>query len=214
MTFPATDIATRAGDILQDASATRWTSNELLRWINDGQNEIVKVVPRANTLTENITCVAGARQTIPATSVRLMLVSRNMGDDGNTPGKAITLIPRRELEAFRPNWQNDAAKSKTDHFMFDERDAKVFWVYPPANTQKIEVVTSVMPVPLTSLSDTVGVDDEFKSPMLDYVLYRAFSKETELGAQQRSKDFLTLFTTGIGTKLASDIVEPDKTGVI
>lgn len=57
-----TEVQTRAGDILLDASYTRWTSAQVLRWINDGLMEIHRVRPDAFYTGASVTVVDSAPQ--------------------------------------------------------------------------------------------------------------------------------------------------------
>jgi hypothetical protein len=47
-----TDVKSRVQDLLIDTSGTRWTTAQLIRWINDGQREIHKARPDSVYTTE------------------------------------------------------------------------------------------------------------------------------------------------------------------
>lgn len=57
-----TEVHTRAGDILLDASGTRWDAAQVLRWINDGLIEIHRVRPDAFYTGSSVTVVDDAPQ--------------------------------------------------------------------------------------------------------------------------------------------------------
>lgn len=44
----AKTIIDKASVILSDITATRWTTAELLGWLNDGQRELVTLAPQVN----------------------------------------------------------------------------------------------------------------------------------------------------------------------
>ena len=51
MAISGSDILSRVRDTLQDTTSVRWTDAELLRYLNDGQREVVNMKPDASALT-------------------------------------------------------------------------------------------------------------------------------------------------------------------
>lgn len=173
-------IIERASVILQDTSNIRWPVNELLNWLNDGQREIVALAPDAYTRTENVLLVPGTKQTIPGIGIRLIDISRNMGVTGATPGRAIRPVDRAVLDAQRPNWHFETASAEAKHYMFDRRNPKVFYVYPPQPNVPgyVEITYSSAPTDV-SQGQPIVIDDIYANALLDYILYRAYSKDAE-----------------------------------
>ncbi|MDP6584418.1 MAG: hypothetical protein QF535_07160, partial [Anaerolineales bacterium] len=64
--------------VLQDTSGIRWTSDELVDWINDAQREIVLLKPDSLATNETVTLATGTKQAIPPGGNRLLGVVRNM----------------------------------------------------------------------------------------------------------------------------------------
>ena len=65
-TTKVVDIIDRASIILQDSTHVRFPEQELLKFFNDAQKEVVLLRPDANMQNATMTCVAGSKQTIPA----------------------------------------------------------------------------------------------------------------------------------------------------
>lgn len=195
MATTAQTIIDRAQIILQDASAVRWTEAELLGWVNDGQREIVLLKPDANATAADMQCVAGTRQTIPSNGAILIDVIRNQD------GQAITQVERREMDSFNPDWHTDAAKAVVKNFIFDDRDQKGFYVYPQSNgTNSVTILYSVIPTN-TVASGNIALDDMYANALLDYTLYRAFSKEAEHTADTgRASLHMQAFLGSLNTK--------------
>jgi hypothetical protein len=73
--------------------------------------------------------------------------------------------------------------------MFDPRLPKQFLVYPPATASaQLEVAYALVPAPHTlteaqlidpTTAEVIRIDDVYANPLLDYMLYRAFSKDSE-----------------------------------
>lgn len=205
MAVTGQNIADKVELLLQDETNVRWTENELLGWINSAQREIAIAKPNALTSNTTMALTAGStKQTIPNTGIQLLDVVRNMGAAGATPGRAITGIDRNILDVTIPTWHSDAnTGSEVKHFVFDARDPKTFYVYPraPATALYVELIMSINPTVLASLASNISYDDVYEGVVIDYVLYRAYSKDSEHTAnQQRAAGHYQAFQTALGLK--------------
>ena len=207
-TTKVVDILGRASIILQDSTNVRFPNDELLKFFNDAQKEVVLHRPDANMQNvNNFTCAAGSKQTIPTTGLRLVDVIRNVG------GRAITQVDRKILDETLPNWHETTADAtrKIEHFIFDPADPKHFYVYPKAtNAFQLEIVYSAAPTDIAisnfnTDTTTISVDDVYANSLLDYVLYRAYQKDSEFaGNAQRSMMHYQGFTNALGVKTQVD----------
>lgn len=180
MPIPAAELLSRAGEILQDEEHVRWTEPELLRWINDGARETIVRRPAARAMTESLALVAGTLQNIPERGVQLLDVVRNMGADGQTPGRAVRRIDRQLLDDQMPDWHAAKKKAVIKHFTFEERAPKAFYVYPPALAgTHVEALFSELPPVITEKIDTLDMGAEYLNVLVSYMVYRAFSKDSE-----------------------------------
>lgn len=192
--------------ILQDTTNVRWTVAELLGWFNDGQREIVMLRPDANPQRVAHQTVAGTRQTIPATGYQLLNVVRNMGSDGTTPGRAIRKVPMDQLDSTIPEWHTATASGTTLHYMFNPLEPKVFYVYPQSGgAHRVELIYSAAPADLASVGDVQTLDDVYANALLDYVLYRAYTKDNDsAGNAQRAVGHRQAFENTLGLKAQAD----------
>ena len=205
-------VIDKAEIILQDTTNVRWASTELLGWLNDGQRAVVALKPDAYPQNENMILIEGTKQSIPATGVHLIDVVRNMGTDGSTPGRATMFIDRRILDAQNPDWHADVAAAEVKHWMFDKRDPKTFYVYPPqpaASFGYVEFVYSAAPADIL-IAAVLSIDDIYANSLLEYILYRAYSKDADYAANgKRASDAMVAFATSLGLREASeDKMEP------
>lgn len=206
-TITAQTIISRAQTLLQDTTSIRWSSAELLGWLNDGQREIVTLRPSAFSKIANVTCVAGTKQTIPTADGTLLLdVLRNMGTSGSAPGDAVRKVPRQIMDSQTPGWHSATPSTTIKHYVFDERAPKTFWVYPPASAgTQVEVLYAATPTDVPSTSSVITLDDTYMSPLIDYLLYRAYSKDTEYaGNAERAKAARAAFENTLGLKAQAD----------
>lgn len=178
MAITAAEVITRATDIVQDTTGVRWPEPELLRWLNDGRREICIIRPDLYAVNLVQTMSAGTKQNVPADGNRFLDGIRNIAAN-DSPGRAVRVVEREVLDAQLPDWHN-AATGVIKHFMFDERTPRIFYVYPPAASgQKLEIAYAKTPVDITSTSTELVNEDVYAGSLVDYVCYRAFSKDAE-----------------------------------
>lgn len=206
-TTKVVDILDRASIILQDTSNVRFPNAELLKFFNDAQREVVLHRPDAKTVNADVDCVAGSKQTLPSTGLRLIDVVRNTG------GRAITQIDRKILDETLPDWHNTTADSvkKIEHFIYDPADPKNFYVYPNATVaMDIEIIYSTAPSDITvsnfsTDTQTISLDDIYANALLDYMLFRAYQKDSEYaGNAERSMMHYQSFANALGIKSRAD----------
>jgi hypothetical protein len=206
-TVTAQSILNKAAIQLVDIPGVRWTRAELLSWLNDGMRQIVSIQPSASSTTVSKLLVAGTRQTLPTDGWLLLAIYRNMGTNGSTPGRAIRLISREVIDSFNPNWNTDTAKAEVRNYIYTNQDQTAFYVYPPnTGTQYIELNYSAQPADLTSETQAIPIFDIFQSALLDYIMYRACSKDAEYApGLQLASGYLATFTAAIQAKTESEV---------
>jgi len=190
-------ILTRVALILNDAAYTRWTTAELESWFNDGVRETVNLHRNANEKNVVVALVAGVKQAMPADAVVLIDVVGNVNADA-TAGKKIRPCLRQQMDTNFPKWQSDSPSLVIDNLMYDISNRKVFYVYPPALPgAKVELVHSFYPTAVTATSE-IPLDAIFHTPLVDYILFRAYSKDAEVAQNaQLAASYLQLFRTAV-----------------
>ena len=214
------NLLSRVEGTLQDTSNVRWTEAELLNYINDAQREIANVQPGATALHANVQLVTGTKQAIPSDGLKLISVLRNMSDasGGATGGRAIRLVSWDILDTQNPDWHDptvtgDATHGTTPkHFLFDENDPLNYYIYPGVSGNAyVEIVYSQRPTDLANTSATIAVPDNYSNAIIDYTLFRAFSKDAEFaGNAQRAATHYQLFSVSVQGKAQIDaLIKPD-----
>lgn len=212
MTISGASIINKASIILQDNTNIRWPVAELVGWFNAGQREVVLYRPEASVSNTAIQLTAGqTKQTVPNTAIRLIDIVRNMGAGGTTPGRAIRLVRREIMDHQTPDWHTQTGAAEVKHFIFDTRDPKTFYVYPkPLTASYVEAILAVSPTDITESAGTVSgnlaLDDVYENAILDYVLYRAYMKDSQYaGNAERAVGHYQAFANAIGMRTATDI---------
>ena len=201
------DILDRAAIILQDNTNVRFPNDELLKFFNDAQKEVVLHRPDAKMVNTTYACVDGSKQTLPSAALRLIEVVRNVG------GRAITQVQRRILDETLPNWhETTAGTNKIEHFVYDPADPKNFYVYPKgaSGAHSLEIVYSSAPSEISVSNfatdvQVISLDDVYANCILDYVLYRSYQKDSEFaGNAQRAMMHYQSFANALGVKTQAD----------
>lgn len=213
MAIAAQYIIHQVVDILQDPTSVRWPVDELVRYLNTGQREIIIHRPDAMVTNAPVAMVAGTKQAIPAGGAKLIEVVRNSG--GNK--RAVRLVNREILDAQVPGWHNLTGVTELLHFMFDPRDPKVFYVYPPAAASgaSVELVYSALPTDITepgpgtlwtAVTGDIPIPDLLSNALVDYILYRCYQKDAEYAANgQRSTAYYAAFANALGIEIKATV---------
>jgi hypothetical protein len=225
MTIAAQSIVRRATDLLQDQTSVRWPANELVRWLNDAQRAIVKVRPDSMNTTATMTLSAGTRQDLDSSTAnaagnaalspapsKLIEITRNMA--ATSAKKAVTLVPRQIMDSQTPGWHALVGTVDILHYMFDARDPKTFYVYPPAtNLAQLEVMYSAYPTDIaepadgttyTSVTGNLSLPDIYADDVLNLVMARAYMKDSEYaGNAERAAGYMAMAVKSLGDEIAA-----------
>lgn len=195
MTILGTHIVTKSRHLLQDRDGVRWDDAECLLWLNECRREAAKLKPsifgNGTEVTHLLT--AGCKQRIDtAGAYKIDSINYNVAS-----GKAIRPTTKDQLDAFRPAWRADTGTDVQNWFS-DETDPLSFWVYPAAAGKEIKAHVHIAPPDMTSLSDTVVPLDIYEGAFVNYLCFRAMSKDAEYGGNaQIAAAYLQLFTAAL-----------------
>ncbi len=206
----ASDIIDRCRIVLQDVIPVRWADAEFWKWISDAQRVVALVRPDSCAINYQLTLAANSKQTLPLNGIRLLDVIRNI-EPGGDPGRAVRIVDREALDAQNPNWHS-ATGAQIINVVFDNRDPLNFYTYPKGVAgAKLEILYSKNPTDVTANGSPLGVPDIYGEAILNYVLFRAYSKDADFAANAGlAQGYLQLFTTLLGIKTSKDFAfSPD-----
>lgn len=227
----ASDLLSRAATILQDEDFVRWKLPELAGWLNDGMKAVVLARPAEHAESIAFELQAGTLQALSdASHLRLLRITRNL--TATTParvgGRAIRLVSRDVLDTQAPDWHNPTYtpyKSEVRQYVFDEMSPREFYVWPGNDgTGVIEAVISTLPSEISASGDVdtlasyaqaIDLSEPWPLVLLDYVLYRAYSKDALEGGAGRAGLHYQQFAGAVGivAQVASDASPNAKPGV-
>jgi hypothetical protein len=202
-TVTVKDLIDQARAILQDPSAVRWSDIEFLGWINSAYREIVRHRPDSNSITANFSTTADTRQELPDDCAYLISVIRN---EGGTK-RAIRPIDRSVLDSQNPDWHTSSDSSSgntTSYYVYEKDSLKVFYLYPaPTAGTIISIQYAGIPDAHTSTSDLISLDDTYAGLIVDYLLYRAYSKDASGGDSNLAQNYMQMFYNQLGAGVSS-----------
>lgn len=207
-TITADSLLDRARRILQDVSNTsqRWTDGDLMDGLNEGQRVLVSLKPDAYTNIDTLALSNDSVQALPTEAVSLIRVIRNMGTDGSTVGKAITLTKMHDLDDFEPDWHN-ATGSEVLHYMVDDRDDSSFYIYPKVAGGHVELKYSMVPPQVTTQTSPIAVSDIYDAALVQYICYSAMSSDMDAAANmQLAEGFFNKFISLVTGKVEGEAV--------
>jgi hypothetical protein len=220
MPFQARDVMLRAQHVLQDVGSVRWTAPELLMWLNDGLREIALRKPNATAEAVELPLQKGTYQRLPEAYQSLLSINRNLGTldasvAGRAGGRIVTQVQRDVMDAIQPGWQNPGVmpySAQVVNYIKEISDPAGFYVVPGNDGNGIvEATVSRLPAEVPSPAEDVGnadaytavvdIRDIYRNALLDYMLYRAFSKDMNIvGGSQRAAMHYQQFAESLGIK--------------
>jgi len=192
--------------ILQDASSVRWTANELVMWVNEAMTSTAILRPDATAHRIEVALTGGSYYRVDdllgaddAKALRFMRLIRNTAPQSKLG--FIRSASMSAMDAILPTWRTVPTKYDIVNFLTDPEDTLGFYTYPaapypdPSATPavapaKVELMYSAIPTPIAFVSEgkvwedvqgTLAVETTFDTALMEYVLQRAFSKDSEYG---------------------------------
>lgn len=206
MAIAVNTIIANVRETLLDPAGVRWTTAELVAWLNAGQRDIVAHKPDAAATNARVLLAQGTRQLLPTAGQRLLDVVRNTNSDGTEPGRTIRLVDRSEIDAAHPRWHSPDAPggarhgSEVKNYAYSENDPRTYYVFPgvaEADASYADIVYSVTPTD-ASAGGNISIADYYGEALTNYILSRAYLKESEFGSTDtRAQLYLQLYLAAI-----------------
>jgi len=221
MAITAKTILENAGRLLFDTTYQRWKLPELVEWLNSGMRDICLAKPSANASTRVLNLASGTLQYVTtatglAEPLQLIDVIRNIESDGppRVAGRTIKTVSRDILDSENPNWHNTRYarfRKVVRNVCYDEQNPLEFYVYPGNDgTGKVEALVAEIPAAIVATGDVdtldsydteISLPDIYATPILDYVVARAMSKDEEGNFDTRTLYHEQKFAQAIGVKI-------------
>jgi hypothetical protein len=191
MSFTVAEVLQDARELVQDTSPPyRYDDAFMVRKFNQVIRKAVVLRPDLFTQITTIACTAGAMQSCPADSVRIMDVLTS------STGEAVKEVNQDVLDMMAPGWEL-TGQGPTKNWMRYPRDPNRFYVYPAATAAvALEILYSKCPAMLTT-TDIVPIQDAYYPFMVDGLCAILESIDAEHVESGRSKMFQDSFMSGL-----------------
>jgi hypothetical protein len=177
------DVSDRAGIVLTDPDCVRWTLPEREFWINDGLRELLLSVPSAYVKHVTVVLDPGEIQAVPK-DCRTLVELRQSYLPSDALAGTVPRVSRSLLSDTAPKWAGRPGRGNVSNYCYDASDPRWFYVFPPqpeADQGSVELVYYAIP-PFLTVDDTLPVNDDYVMPLVNYTLFRAYSKDAEYAA--------------------------------
>lgn len=228
------DLLRRCSSTLSDTRPqyARHSEVDLVLAARNGVRALCKYMPHVCARTDAVKLDQGTQQTIdlvPAARVKpgdgsdprdmwcvqLLDMPRNRGADGESVGRAITVIDRQRLDAMEPNWHasmGDAVR----HFAYNPQQPRHAYVYPGVEGDVwVDFTWAVLPPVIPAggapgveiykgdgdSEQEVGLDDIYEDELWNYIVaYRLLSDKGQ-SSLSRAMVHAQAFTAAINTTM-------------
>lgn len=183
MTTTVRDLIDRVLTAVNDPDADDWSAPELIGYLNEGIDVLVTLVPDQFVAIETLQLVAGVKQTLPAQGFRFLRVNRAV-TAADALGPAAREVSLRALEQHYPGWHT-ATPGLVREWAADPGEPTTFWVNPPQDAvapAKAQVQYVKRPE-YVDIGEQLPVDPMYDAALVEYVLYRAYSKDADYAGQ-------------------------------
>lgn len=188
MSILVATLVEQASKQLNDIGNVRWPVADHIEAINDGQRELALLRPEAATISTSMSTVNNSIQSLPSDGIALVDVVRDVNG-----GTAITRVERDILDTNIPDWHS--AIGAIRHYTYDPSTPKNFMIYPhPAGSTSLIISYVREFIPVVNGGFT-NFPDVFLPAILNYMLYRALSKEEEAAVAQKAVAYYQAFVS-------------------
>lgn len=176
--FTPSQVIANARVLMNDNEAGQYRQSdaELLGYFNDGMKEATVFAPKLFINTGDFSCTAGqTEQAITFDDAQALIEVIRIKD-----GKALLRADFKTLSQFNPDWASDTAAAAV-HWDKSEVDPLRFYIYPkaPAGMQLLEVLYLRNPASYALSDEVTELPDSTMPAFVDYVVFRAESKDDE-----------------------------------
>jgi hypothetical protein len=189
MTVSSDIVLANAARLLGDEGNIHWPAYVMLAWLNEAQHTIAVEAPTSSTTVADVTCVAGARQSLPDGGLSLLGVDN------------VRFVDKGSIDRENTTWQSTVTANNTTAMVAaNPANPREFFTYPPREGTPgtlADVEYSVLPAAVT-LGDDITLPDQYAEAITDWIIYRGLSEDTDLAEPGRAEHFLKSFSARVG----------------
>ena len=212
----ATTVLDEVSGILLDVAHRTWSSDELLRYLNEAMRATALVKADFYVVETAMTLDPGPQQNLPGDAVALIDVPRNTYNpdasalDGSN-GRVITQVDKTLLDESNRFWPAGTRERTVEHYTEDPRNPRRFVVFPPNDgTGVVDVIYGAVPPQIMYVTEELEVVDAYQPVLVDYTLARAYQKNSKRQDLTKSASYMQSWGQKLGLKSNTQIAVAPK----
>jgi hypothetical protein len=199
----AATILDSAATILLDAAHRTWSADELLGYLNEAQRATAAARPSDFYVIEGQMQLAyGVIQNLPSDGITLIDVPRNnpTAPSGLVPAyRVITQVDKGLQDEADRFWPGGTPQPTVEHYTFDPRNPRRFVVYPPNDGNgMVDIVYGAYAPQIMYDSEDLVCPDSYQTPLLNFVLGKAYQKNSKRQDLTKASAYLQMWGTSLG----------------
>lgn len=201
--IPVSTIINPARGILIDASKVTWSDDELIGYLNEFARTTAQVKHDLHTIREAIGLEAGVSQevTTDINAVAVLDITSNVAS-----GTTVTQVDKALLDETNRFWPADAQVVDVDNFAMNVKEPLRFYVTPPnSGYGLVNAVLGVIPDAVDALTDTWPVHEQWQAAATNFVLSRAYAKNSQKQDLTKATAYMQEWGKLIGLKATTQI---------
>lgn len=170
-------------------TSPRRSDDDLLAILCSGQRQAAIFKPDISVDNDTMQLASGTKQAVPDSCIQLISLVRNMGTDGETPGRIILIEDLDKFSIKNPYWHAADTSSEVRFYFFNNKDPKHFYNYPPQPTTGRGYVEGIFAVPPTDIADVdhaINIDDIYSTALVDWSMYRINEQDAQISPYARA----------------------------
>lgn len=201
--IPVSTVVNEARDILIDAAKVTWADSELIGYLNEFARTTAQVKHDLHTIREAIGLEAGVSQEVTSdiNAVALLDITSNVAS-----GTTVTQVDKALLDETNRFWPADDQTTDVDNFSMNVKEPLRFYVTPPNNGYGlVNAVLGVIPEAVAALDDPWPVHEQWQAAAVNFVLARAYAKNSQKQDLVKSNAYMQEWGKLIGLKSTTQI---------
>ncbi|MCG5537861.1 DUF6682 family protein [Halorhodospira sp. 9622] len=197
-------------DLQEHPDYPAWTDEHFSEMLRAAMDQLALVRPEAFQRVASVALQRGVTHHIPEDGVRLIEVTANV--DQGLPGEAVTRVDGATMARFDPAWRSRPEADQVDHYLWDERQPRVFHTVPAVRSGTRVQIVYIQQPPAFEVGEYPTLEQmpsHYREPLRHWMLYRAWLKGTRPGIEPKAQAHYEWFYHALGEKVpTSQRVDP------
>lgn len=184
------DIISRTKRTFGDESGAQVTDDDIIRWINDGQNEIAQLHELLESIATTKTYAGVPDYELPSNMVRLKAVYVN--------GAPLEVLTTQQFDESIARY-SEGAPPKGNSYIVTSWGNKISLYPTPVDEQELRLRFVCFPAPVEKPTDELNIPLRYHNRLVEYVLQQAYELDENFDAMGvKSQQFAQNMSQNLG----------------